>query len=367
MNLNKNRVLVGLSGGVDSSTVAALLKDQGYEVIGITITSIKIEDSCKQDDRTNGCCNMKAIQDAMDVADELGIEHHVIDLSEIFREKIINNFISEYLKGRTPNPCTLCNPIIKWGEILKKADSYDCQYYATGHYANVRFDNHLNRYIISRGKDEIKDQSYFLWGLTQDQLSRTIFPLGNIEKEKTRSIAKEHNIPVFNKNDSQEICFVPTNDYKDFLISAQPELKEKFINGDIVFDGMVVGKHRGFPFYTLGQRKGLGVSYHKPVYVKEIIPETNTIIIGTEEDILSMKLIAENLNMIKYINLDPQKDYNVKIRYRDKGSPAKAIINDDGLLEVCFLEPRKAITPGQSVVICEGDDLVCGAVILSAS
>lgn len=365
MNLNKKRVLVGMSGGVDSSVAAALLKNQGYEVVGITITSVKIDDNCRTDTRESGCCNYQAILDAMDVCAKLDIEHHLIDLSEIFKEKIISNFIDEYLSGRTPNPCTLCNPLIKWGEVLKKADEYDCYYYATGHYANIHFDMTSGRYYIQAGDDELKDQSYFLWGLSQSQLSRTLFPLSNLVKTETRAIAEKYEIPVYNKVDSQEICFVPSDDYKDFLIKNVENIENSYNHGDILFKGVVIGKHKGYPFYTIGQRKGLGISHHQPVYVKEIKPETNTIIVDVEEAILNRKFLAKNINLMKYPELPDGGIFDVKIRYRDKGNKAKCRIISQNVLEIEFLEPRKAITPGQSVVVYEGNDLVCGAVIES--
>ena len=352
-----------MSGGVDSSVAAALLKEQGYEVIGITITSVKIEDDCKVDTRETGCCNYQAILDAMDVCNQLGIEHHLIDLSDIFKEKIISNFIDEYMSGRTPNPCTLCNPLIKWGEVLKRADEYDCNYYATGHYADINYDEASDRYYIVAGDDELKDQSYFLWGLSQEQLKRTLFPLAKLVKTETRALAEKYKIPVYNKVDSQEICFVPSDNYKDFLVKNVENIENNFAGGDIVFNGLVIGKHKGYPFYTIGQRKGLGVSYHQPIYIKEIVPESNTIVVDIEEAITNNKLIAKNVNLMKYADLDNDKLYTVKIRYRDKGSQAKCKINENNELEVIFETSRKAITPGQSVVVYEGNDLVCGGVI----
>jgi len=362
-NLNKERVLVGMSGGVDSSAAAALLIEQGYEVVGITITSVKLEDNCVPDTRESGCCNYQAIMDAMDVCSQLGIVHHLIDLSDIFKEKVISNFISEYLDGRTPNPCTLCNPLIKWGEVLKKADLYDCYYYATGHYSKVYYNEETKRYVLKKGVDNLKDQSYFLWGLTQEHLSRTIFPLGDMNKKQTREIAKKFEIPVYNKIESQEICFVTSNDYTQFLKVNVPEIESKFDGGDIVFDGIVIGKHKGYPFYTIGQRKGLGVSYHQPLFVKDIIPENNTVVVGTIDNIQNTGFIAENINLMKYTEVDENKIFEIKIRYRDKGSMGYCKIDNNGNLIVNLLHPKNAITPGQSVVIYEDDDVVAGGVI----
>jgi tRNA-specific 2-thiouridylase len=363
MGLNKNKVLVGISGGVDSAVAAALLLERGFEVIGITITPVKVSDDCFADTRETGCCNYKAITDAKEVCERLGIEHHLVDLSQVFKEKIISNFIDEYMHGKTPNPCALCNPLIKWGEVLQYADKYDCHYYATGHYAKINEDKTSGRYTIVKGDDPLKDQSYFLWGLSQEQLSRTIFPLADIDKRKTRELAKKYDIPVHNKAESQEICFVPGNDYKEFLKENVPDIDTKFNGGQIVLNGERIGIHKGYPFYTVGQRKGLGVSYKKPLYVKSINSETNTVVVATEDDIYTNNLIAGNLNLMKYENIPSGMEFTAKIRYRDKGADCKCELNDDGELVVKFNEARKAITPGQSLVIYEKDELVAGGII----
>lgn len=363
MKLSKKKVLVGMSGGVDSSVAAALLLERGFEVIGVTITPVKLDDDCRPDTRETGCCNYQAIADAKEVCERLGIEHHLVDLSSVFREKIISNFIDEYMNGRTPNPCALCNPEIKWGEILQIADRYGCYYYATGHYAKINFDEKTGRYTIVKGDDARKDQSYFLWGLSQEQLERTIFPLADIDKLLTRDIAKKYNIHVHNKVESQEICFVPSNNYREFLKENVEGIDTKFDGGDIIFDGIKVGTHKGYLFYTIGQRHGLGISYSKPLYVKEIIPETNTIVVATEDDIYSSGLIAKNLNMMKYVVLPADKEFTAKIRYRDIGEKCKCSLNDRGELIVNFSQPRKAITSGQSVVVYDSDEIVAGGVI----
>lgn len=351
-----------MSGGVDSSTVAALLLQQGYEVVGITVTSVKITDDCKVEENQSGCCNYQSLIDAADICDQLGIEHHIIDLSEVFKEKIISNFIDEYLHGRTPNPCTICNPLIKWGEILKKADDYDCEYYATGHYAKLAYDETSDRFFIQRAKDRQKDQSYFLWGLSQEQLRRTIFPLGDLLKSEVRKIAKEFNLKVHNKYESQEICFIPSNDYRDVLL--QNVDKQSFFQpGDVIFKGVVIGKHRGYPFYTIGQRKGLGISYHQPLYVKEIIPETNTVVVDVEDELATLTLTASRVNFMKFSEIPEGVPFTIKIRYRDNGAEGKCIALNDSNLRIEFSSPRRAITPGQSVVVYDGDDVVCGGII----
>jgi tRNA-uridine 2-sulfurtransferase len=284
-------------------------------------------------------------------------------LSTSFKENIINNFVNEYLAGRTPNPCVLCNPIIKWAALLKKADSLNAKYISTGHYVNLRYDNSLNRHILSKGIDATKDQSYFLWKLDQEQLSRTLFPLGNYSKVETRQLAQKFKLSVEKKPDSQEICFVKNDDYKEFLRNSTEFADKNIGNGDIIFDGKIVGTHIGYPFYTIGQRKGLGISYPLPLYVKNIYPDRNIIEVATVENLTNRTLIADSINFIKYEKIEINKELNVKIRYRDKGSKAFCKIIGYGIMEITFDVPKKSITKGQSVVIYEGEDLVAGGII----
>ncbi|MGA2298583.1 MAG: tRNA 2-thiouridine(34) synthase MnmA [FCB group bacterium] len=362
--MSKNKVLVGLSGGVDSSVVAALLLEQGYDVIGATITPFKIDVSCKTNDNVRHCCSYTGMGDAKSVCDILGIQHKLVDLTDLFQTEVVDNFVANYLKGFTPNPCVICNPRIKWGELLKMAEEADAHYIATGHYARINFYEESQRYVLSKGENIVKDQSYFLWKLSQEQLSRTLFPLGEIPtKDETRAIAKKYNLPVFDKVESQEVCFIPDDDYHNFIKKNVEGIEEKYNKGDIIFNDDIIGKHNGYPFYTIGQRKGLGISYKEPLYVKKIYPETNTIEVGTEDMLYNKGLIAGKINYIKSSNLDENKNYTVKIRYRDKGSEAKCRITDDGFLKVDFMEPKKSITPGQSVVVYDNNDLVCGGFI----
>ncbi len=364
MNKYKARVLLGMSGGVDSSVSAAILRDQGYEVIGVTMKQLNygVFYGAEGVDESDSC---HIIEDAEEVCKILGIEHHVVDFSKQFKETIVDNFIEEYLEGRTPNPCSRCNPMIKWGLFLKKADELNCKYFATGHYAKINYSNDLNRYYVSKGADDRKDQSYFLWGLSQDQISRTLFPLGDYTKVRTREIAAEYKLPVLNKPESQEICFAASDNYHEFLRTAVPDIETKYNGGDILFDGIAVGKHKGFPFYTIGQRKGIGVTYHKPLYVKSIDAGSNTVEVAVDEELLNKGLTAGTINYIKYENIDEDKIFNVKVRYKDKGTDARCKVNNNNELEIHLLTPKRAITPGQSVVIYENDDLVAGGIINS--
>lgn len=363
MNLDKNKVLVAMSGGVDSSVTAALLLEQGYDVIAITISTHKLDDDCIPTDNQKGCCTYQNMADAYQVCQQLGIEHKMIDLTKQFEKTIISNFIDEYMNGRTPNPCVLCNNLVKWGMFMDKANELGAQFIATGHYAQVYFNKELNRYVLTKGVDVKKDQSYVLWGLSQEQLSRTILPIGNLVKKTTREIAKKHNLPVFNKEESQEICFVPGDDYRKFLRKAVPDFDNKIKQGIIIRNGKVVGKHDGFVNYTIGQRKGLGLVNKNPLYVKEINAGLNVIEVSESDGLFSNGLLAKDINFVKYPTIEGKREFGVRIRYHDAGEKAICSLTDEGLLLVEFMEPRRAVTPGQSVVLYEGDDVVGGGII----
>ena len=369
MSDNKNTtVVVGMSGGVDSSVAAALLVEQGYNVIGITIKTFNYDDVGGSDDNDKSCCSLDGINDARMVAAKLGFPHYVLDFSEAFGAQVIDNFVEEYMHGRTPNPCVICNRKIKWEEMIRKSLKLGADFIATGHYARVRKDDRTRRYVVSRGKDIQKDQSYALWGLTQDSLRRTIFPLAELTKPESRAIAGRFGLKTAAKGESFEICFVTDNNYERFLKHKLPHLEESVTGGDIVMDGKVVGKHRGFPFYTVGQRKGIGVAFPEPVYVTGINYKENIITVGHDNDLLHTTLTATKLNLIKYDNLRDGKRLTVKIRYKDGDEPSLVTQiegegDGEGVVRVQFDSPKRAITPGQSVVFYEGDDVVGGAII----
>ncbi len=357
----KSRVLVAMSGGVDSSVAAVLLHKQGYEVIGITMKTWDYSESApRRSGKEVGCCTLESMNDARQISLKHGFTHFIVDIREEFGDWVIERFTDEYLAGRTPNPCVLCNTHIKWDALLRRADDLECARIATGHYARVREEG--GRYILSCGLDQNKDQSYALWGLPQDQLARTIFPLGHYEKPKIRELAAEFGLTgVANKPDSYEICFIPDNDYRRFLRDRVPELNQQVSNGAIVLsDGTEVGRHNGYPFYTIGQRHGLNLALGYPVYVSAIDPEKNTITVGPREELLQQTLIANKINMVKYPALRDELPAMAKIRYKDPGAPCLVQQTAANELQVSFMESRAAITPGQSVVVYEGEDVLAG-------
>jgi len=359
-------VLVAMSGGVDSSVAAALLLEQGYGVIGVTMKTYNFDEVGGNMENEASCCGLDAFNDARMVAVKLGIPHYVLDLTEQFGREVIDNFVGEYLHGRTPNPCIICNKNIKWGELLKKADTLGAQYIATGHYARVRYDELRKRYSILRPRDSLKDQTYALWGLSQPALSRTMFPLGELTKPEVRKLAEVHGLKTATKDESFEICFVPDNDYRRFLKDRVPGLQAETLEGDLMFDGHVVGKHHGISSYTIGQRSGLG-SYGEKVYVTNIDAKANTITIGRKDDLFHNCLIAKDVNLINVETLNGGLSVHAQVRYKDTPSPANVFVEPDGHIRIVFDQPKRAITPGQSVVFYDGDALVGGGVIERAS
>ncbi|SEP38748.1 tRNA-specific 2-thiouridylase [Niastella yeongjuensis] len=351
-----------MSGGIDSTVTALMLNDQGYEVVGITMKTWDYATSGGGKKET-GCCNIDSFNDARMAAVQHGFPHYILDIRDEFGDFVIENFVDEYLAGRTPNPCVMCNTHIKWRALLKRADALGCDYIATGHYGNVhQHDN--GRFYISKGKDETKDQSYVLWGLQQDLLSRTLLPLGPYHKTEIRQMALDYGYPeLAKKSESYEICFVPDNDYRGFLKRKVEGLEEQVAGGNFIDKtGKVLGKHKGYPFYTIGQRKGLDITFGKPVYVTNIIPEDNTVMLGEEDDLNRQDMLVSKINWIKYEGITDGMEALTKIRYKDQGAMASLYNHPNGV-QVQFSHYAKGIAPGQSAVFYEGDDVIGGGVI----
>lgn len=359
----KKKVMVAMSGGVDSSVAAVILLEKGHDVIGVTMQIW--QDREKEDAKyETGCCSLSVVEDARRVANKLSIPYYVLNFKDKFKEKVIDYFVNEYLEGRTPNPCIACNRHIKFDALLNKAVSMGIDYIATGHYARVDLDNNTGRYILKKAVNPKKDQSYVLYNLTQEQLSRTLFPVGEYSKDEVRKMAEKYELPVAQKPDSQEICFVEDNDYGRF-ISDYTDFKPQpgyFVDTR----GNILGKHKGIIHYTVGQRKGLGIAFGKPMYVVGIDAENNTVILGDENEVLSRTLIAGDLNFISIPAVDKEMRVNAKIRSTAKEAAAIIYPLEDGKVKVVFDSPQRAITPGQSVVFYDGDVVVGGGVIASS-
>ena len=354
--------MVAMSGGIDSTVTALMLHKEGYEVVGITMKTWDYAVSGGGKKET-GCCNLDSFNDARMAAVHHGFPHYILDIRDEFGSFVVENFVEEYMAGRTPNPCVLCNTHIKWRALLKRANALNCDYIATGHYASV-YQNTNGRFGIKKGIDETKDQSYVLWGLEQDLLARTLLPLGIYRKTAIRQMAHDFGYPeLAKKSESYEICFVPDNDYRGFLKRKVANLEEQVAGGYFVDKaGKILGQHKGYPFYTIGQRKGLDIALGKPAYVTHIDPENNTVVLGDEEDLERDDMQVSKLNWMKYEGLEKETEVTTKIRYKDSGSLSLVTPNAAGV-DVRFFEKAKGIAPGQSAVFYEGDEVVGGGII----
>jgi tRNA-specific 2-thiouridylase len=357
------RIVVGMSGGVDSAVAAALLVEQGYDVTGVTLNlspRLDAEDAWERDD---SCCGLAASEDARRVADRLGIPHYVLNFRDVFAEKVIANFLDEYRRGRTPNPCIRCNDHIKFGTVLLKARALGAELVATGHYARCATDPVTGRQLLRKAVDLRKDQSYVLYVLTQDELQRTIFPLGELTKDRTRELARQLNLPVANKPESQEICFVSERNYGEFLSKLAPDVAQP---GPIVdLDGRHLGEHRGVAFYTIGQRRGLGLLGPEPRFVIDLDAASRTIVVGPEAALFDTDVYAEEINLVGASELAEPRPVVARVRYRMADAEATVQQVGPDRLHLRFARPQRAITPGQAVVCYDGDVVLAGGTITS--
>lgn len=363
----KKKVVVGMSGGVDSSVAAFLLKEQGYDVIGVTMQIWQDEEQAEMEEN-GGCCGLSAVDDARRVAQALDIPYYVMNFKKEFKCKVMDYFVEEYLRGYTPNPCIACNRYVKWESLLKRSMEIGADYIATGHYARIdRLDN--GRFSLRMSKTSAKDQTYALYNLTQFQLSHTLMPVGEYTKEEVRNLAEKLRLPVANKPDSQEICFIPDKDYAGFIdreAAADKRLFEKLPKpGNFVTkDGKILGTHKGITHYTIGQRKGLNLAMGHPVFVTEIRPETGEVVIGEQEDVFAQELVCTNLNFMSEEKLEGKKRLMAKIRYSHGGEWCQIEQIGEDRIRCVFEKPVRAITPGQAVVFYDGEYVFGGGTII---
>lgn len=352
------KALIAMSGGVDSSVAALLMKEKGYDCIGVTMKLYDNDDIGISTEKT--CCSLDDIEDARSVAYRIGIPYYVVNFKEDFKDKVMNHFVDSYVKGWTPNPCIECNRHLKFEHLYRTAKELECDVIVTGHYAQIV--EKQGTYIMKKAVDNTKDQSYVLYSLPKNQLAHTSFPLGELTKEQVREIAEKHGFINSHKRDSQDICFIPDGDYRKFIeeeygIHAGP--------GDFVNrDGKVLGQHRGYYGYTIGQRRGLGIAAEKPYYVVDILPEKNQVVLGSSEDLFRTALIAENMNwIVDEAGISSMQSIQAKVRYRQQAQDACVEHLENGKAKITFLKPQRAITKGQAVVLYQGDIVLGGGTI----
>lgn len=355
----EKKAIIAMSGGVDSSVAALLVKQMGYDCMGVTLRLYDNADAGIPREKT--CCSLDDVNDARSVAGRLGMPFYVFNFKECFRREVMDRFVAAYEHGETPNPCIDCNRYVKFGKLIQRAREIGCEYVATGHYARVCRDESTARWLLKKGLDATKDQSYVLYSLTQEELSHLLLPLGELTKEHARKIAEENGFVNAKKRDSQDICFVPDGDYAAFI---ERYADKKFAPGDFVgTNGEHYGTHRGIIHYTVGQRKGLGLSFPQPMYVCRVDTEKNEVVLGRHEELFSKELIARDINLISVERIEKPMRVKAKVRYRHAEQPATVIQTGDDEIRVIFDEPQRAITKGQAVVLYDGDTVVGGGII----
>lgn len=358
--MNNKTVVVGMSGGVDSSVAAYLLKEQGYNVIGITMQIWQQEDSCSIENN-GGCCGWSAVEDARRVCDKLSIPHYVMNFRDVFKRTVIDDFVEEYISGRTPNPCIRCNRFVKWEALLDRSLMIGADYIATGHYAKIRQLSN-GRFAVTKSVTDKKDQTYALYNLTQDQLAHTLFPIGDYEKKDVRQIAESIGLDVANKKDSQEICFIPDNDYCRYLKNSGAKLPG--IGNFVDKQGKIIGTHKGIHEYTIGQRKGLGISAEEPLYVCDIDVINNRVVLGGDKDVFENVLYCHKLNYMGIEHFTDGQMVSARIRYGSKEEVCRLTYVKEDVLRCEFINPVRAITPGQAVVFYDDDVILGGGIIV---